>query len=224
MRPVLLLLAIASLAGMALAQPDPNAPQPPQPPQPPNPGQQAAATAWLWGEVLRESTRLSALPGLLLRTPEGLLVLRAGVLARVDPITLQPGATIELFGPLPAPEANAADPQARQKQFLEVAKRLWPAAWVPQGPDLLVVIGDQYLRVEVATLVIKVNVSLAVKAELVPDRIGTMGTPPTLLVAGTTLYLTRGTELLAINVADGKVLTRGTLPATMGNPLRPRGR
>jgi hypothetical protein len=147
-------------------------------------------------------------------TPDGIFVVRGGVLAKYDPKTLDARGVIELFGPLP--EENKANAQVN----LERMRRLMPGAMLCTAQELMIVIGEQFFRVDRVTLEAKVSVSLFQDQVLAPaERLIAVAAPPVLSLEGNTLYVTRGSLLLAVNWQDGRVRAAGTLPDPFNGKL-----
>jgi len=197
MRVIIILLGCACLLAGS-AQPNPDAPQPDDPRQ---------------GVKLQEILKLAGpqmiiQPPLMVTTPAAVFVVRQGVLAKYDARTLETQGMVELFGPPPA-EENAENPLAK----LDWIRRLAPGAMLAEEQELLIVIGEQYFRVNRATLEVQVSASLFKAQALAPvERLMAVLSPPVLAMQGETLYVTRGNQLLAVNRKDGVVRGVGALP------------
>jgi hypothetical protein len=89
-----------------------------------------------------------------------------------------------------------------------------PAAFLISEGNVLVVIGDLFVRVDAASLEVKA------KGTLPTVEMGRPG-PAALELHGTTLYVVRCGQILAINIEDGKVIAQGTLPAPPAPPEPP---
>jgi len=156
---------------------------------------------------------------LIVTTPKGLFALRNGVLGKFDPATLKSTAMLELFGPLPAPPANDATREARAAYSNEVQKRLAPPIMLVKDNALLVIIGDGFARIDQDTFK---SDALDLRNPNAPAATGRgfrQEGQPGYLLAGDTLYLMRGTEILSIDVAKVKLNTRGPLPKEL-QPLQ----
>ena len=150
---------------------------------------------------------------LLVNTPKGLFALRAGVLAKYDAATLKPLAVFPLFGAAPeAPGANA-DRTAYQAYFAEMARRTVPAVMIPKDDSLLIIIGDAYARINQETMKVEAKQDLHTPGATADAGGRTQTEPaPGYVMAGNTLYLLRGKEMLALSISDGKILDRSPLP------------
>lgn len=159
--------------------------------------------------------------------PQGLFVLRGGVLAKFDATNLQEQGVLELFGPAPAPiDMRNATPEERQRAMQDRTKRMQQAEVLPMGADLLVVIGEQFFRIKLADLTIKVQSELVVPDAPQPPaqgrQFGGFAMPTTLELKDNTLYVLRGADLLTVDVETGKVVATGKLPVQMVPP-QPQG-
>lgn len=199
-----LLIALLGVTLCAWAQPDPNAP----PPVDMRPEKQVQE----W--VKQIIPMLVAQPPMMTVAPDGIFVVRGGVLAKYDAKTLDAVGMVELFGPLP--EENKANAQVN----LDRLRRLLPGAMLVTNTDLMVVIGEQFFRVDRATLEEKVSVSLFQDQVLAPaERLIAVAAPPVLTLDGATLYVTRGSQLLAVTWQDGHVRAVGMLPDPFNGKL-----
>jgi len=151
---------------------------------------------------------------LMVNTPKGLYALRAGVLAKFNPTTLKTDQVFELFGAMPTPPAAGADRTAMQTYFTELQRRNAPPIMLVKDDSLIVVIGDSFGRFNQDTLKAEATANLAAPGAAAPAAGGrTRGEgEPGYLLVNNTLFLMRGTELLSINVTDGKILARTALP------------
>jgi len=167
----------------------------------------------------------------MVNTDKGLFALRNGVLAKYDVATLKQTGTYPLFGALPDAPKVTTDVKAMQDYQTDVQRRQAPAIMLVKDDMLLIVIGDAFARVNQETM--KMEASADLKAPVKPaDTTTAQPTQPvmrrvyepapTALVAGTTLFLMKNTELLAIAIADGKV-TRTDLPKEMQPIQMPNG-
>ncbi len=151
--------------------------------------------------------------GALVATEHGLFVLRAGTLARMDPQQLTPALPpLELFGPMPEPP-QGNDPAAWQAYAKAQLLRLTPGVLIPCHEDLLVVIGEHFARIDQQTFEVKVGVSFA--REGAAPEAPRLASPPLYHLDGDTLYLLRDTEMLAINIQDGRLHNRAPLPPAL---------
>ncbi|HEY3415275.1 MAG TPA: hypothetical protein VGM23_00195 [Armatimonadota bacterium] len=215
-RALLCTLVAVLLATGAFAQPDPNNPQPEARNQPQQrlPAQQNIVQGLMSLAMNQQST-------VLLLMPQGLFALRSGVLARVDPKTLDQQKTVELLPPLPPqPEGANMAGEAMVQWLREWAKHSYPAVMLPEGTDLLILIGDQFIRVNATTLETKFNVSIAPQQAQPQDantRAMELLKPPVLLrdAKSALLYVTRVRQLTALDVNTGQVVSEKPLPETM---------
>jgi len=205
-----IIVIVVLSAGCAFAQPDPAHPQPDIPP-----GMQKLqqlVTQMVTQRMAEQRTQV-------LYTPQGIFIERNGTLALLNAATLKEQKVIELFGALPEMPAGAdVAPKARQQWLLQLAKRLLPTAMLASGNDLLILVGDQFFRVDIPTQEIKASVSLVPEKELVRNNgrlMFAMLAMPTLELHDKTLYITRGDQLFAVNIDDGTVLASGTMPVQM---------
>lgn len=152
---------------------------------------------------------------LMVTTPKGLFVLRNGVLAKFDPVTLKSGPVLELFGPMPAPPGQNATREERQAYNNEVQKRMAPPIMLVKDNALLVVIGDGFARIDQDTFKSDALDLRNPNAAPAAGRGFRQEGAPGYLLVGDTLYLLRGTELISIDVAKVKLNARGPLPKEM---------
>lgn len=204
------LMVILLPAGLVFAQPDPERPQPEVAPAIPK--LQQIITQVMAQRMTEQRTQI-------LQTAKALFVLRGGVLAKYDATTLDMQTMVELFGPMPAlPAGENGGAADKQRWLLEQAKRLMPAAMLQTGNDLLLVISEQFFRVDTATLKLKVKATLAPDGDLAQNiarRLLSTFAVPALELHDTTLYIAHGDQLLSVNINDGKILATGALPAQM---------
>ncbi|MHB9026609.1 MAG: hypothetical protein ACYC7E_20955 [Armatimonadota bacterium] len=148
-------------------------------------------------------------------TTKGLFALRSGVLVKYDVATLKPALPpFELFGKAPDPPAANADQPIQQKYRTEMMRRMAPAMMVPKDNSLLIIIGDGYARINQDTLKVEAKADLknpTAAPEAETGRPRTEPAPAYALVENT-LYLLRGTEMLALSITDGKIINRSPLP------------
>lgn len=150
----------------------------------------------------------------MLGTEQGLFVLKSGTLAKLDPATLMPAMPpFELFGAMPAQPAGG-DQEAWQAYMKAMLQRTAPALLIPHGKDLLVVIGENFARIDQETFGLAVGVSFAREGAEQP-MVFRPEPVPQYVVLGDVLYLLRDTETIAINIEDGKLLARTPLPPSM---------
>ena len=219
MRRFLILACIAlAVTVSSMAQPDPDHPQPEaRVPANQRPAQAQQPQAQLFQRAMMLSNQQRTQMCL---TPQGVFVLRSGVLAKLHPTTLEiQHDPVELFGPLPVRPAEE-NPAANLQLLNESIKRMLPAAMLAQGDDVLIVVGEQYFRVDAATLDVKVNTPLGNPFQ--PNQYEMMrlreASDPTLSVRDKTLYVAMVDKVVAVNIADGVVLARGQMPAKMQMP------
>lgn len=163
---------------------------------------------------------------LMVNTPKGIYALRGGVLAHIDVATLKADKEMLLFDKMPAPPADGADNATRMAYFAEIQKRNAPALLLVKDNSLLIVIGDGFARVNQDTLKSEASASLKDPNEA-PDpnqgRFVRQEPAPGYLLVGNTLFLMRSKEMMAINITDGKIITRAPLPADL-QPVQYTGR
>ncbi|MHB9025963.1 MAG: hypothetical protein ACYC7E_17630 [Armatimonadota bacterium] len=229
--PLCVLAALLLLSG-ALAQPDPNNPQPDgkNQPRPMQPNVVQYYQNIIWRTMEQQTTAM-------LLAPQGLFVLRSGSLARLHPQSLEPQQKIvELFPPLPPqPEGQNATPEAMTKWLGEWAKQIYPAVMLQEGNDLLILIGDQFIRLNADTLEPKFNVvAVSPKMQQMAPHVRAMELlkAPVLLrdPKSPLLYVTRQRFLIVLNVDTGQVVSEKPLPEGLfvkppqfGRPLGPGG-
>lgn|GEM_PF-2241471 len=206
----LLLLAMA-LTISAFAQPE-LAPPFQQPLQQPNrQGRIPGAGMNIPALAYQNTVELAVLP-------EGVFVLRGGVLARFTADTLQPAGIVQLFDPLPPRPEMPQNPTQEDRTAL----RDWmsanlahnaPAATLAKDGKLYLVIGSACFRVNAATMQVDMKADLGA-----PDNNPRPAIPdgaPQLKLEGGVLYIVLGQELLTVEPDTGKVAARVALPAEM---------
>ena len=109
-------------------------------------------------------------PPIIASNSKSVFVLRKGVLAKFDAATHQQEGVLELFGkPAEAPKNWLFDDNASAMAFRdERAKRLAPATMTASDADVQILVGDQYFRVDPATLTLTLTTPIT-----------TEGVPPT---------------------------------------------
>lgn len=110
----------------------------------------------------------------------------------------------------PNPPNEQKDAQAMQRWQHAMQLRAATPAIVKNDTSLIVIIGDTFTRVNQQTMEVEAKTSLADPANPNPAPINPGA--PALKLAGGTLYLLNNPKLLAVDIATGKVLTRGTMP------------
>jgi hypothetical protein len=156
-------------------------------------------------------------------TDQGLIVITNGVLARYDAKTLEAKGTVDLLGPLPeAPQPpTALDDlqlyfQDYQLYTQELAKWRETPVMTTLGQYLLVVLGDQFYRIDSETMTIEVQASVEAEPADGADPLPPLtGVTPILSLHGTMLYVLRSNRVSAIEIKEGKVMAATTLPAEM---------
>ena len=105
---------------------------------------------------------LSPDPPILAANTANFFVLRKGVLAKYDAATRQQAGVLELFGkPDAAPTDWLFDDQASAIAFRDKrAKRLAPARMTASDTDIQILVGDQYFRVDPATMTLTLNTTI----------------------------------------------------------------
>jgi len=151
-------------------------------------------------------------------TDAGYFVLLNGVLALYKGEGLKPAGVCELFGPRPAVPL-AGDLAVATAYNTDLMRRQAPALLLPSDDILLIVIGDRFFRVDPEGMKVLVTTSLSKPGvESSPAVMFGPALPPAHLLNGDQLLLTLGDELLAVDVTDGRVSARVTLPAEMRLP------
>ncbi len=210
---ITLLLALAlSAMTMAFAQAAPGTP----PPQPTGPGGNRGGGMQGMQQPSADMTI----------TPNGVFVLKSGVLVKYDTTLKQQGTPLELFGaPLPARPTVSNPPtdtetQAMMAWMQDAAPRLSAAAMLAKGDELLIVIGSTLYRVNQKTMALDTK-----QAKLLPAQ-GNMAqnrplaammtalnaSKPVLQLCDNTLFIVIGSNLAAVNADTGDVLSNGMLP------------
>lgn len=212
-RYLLLLVMLGALVTAAFAQPDPN-----------NPGNQPRDRQDnRAGNLL--GAGMAALGGqnaVLEIQPDGIFVLRNGVLAGYDPVTFKQTGTLELFGPLPARPAMPQNPTPQDREALrnwmvEGMARSAPAAMLAKDGALYIVIGNRYFCVNGTRmeLVAKADLAAAEGANARRGGLGATMAAAQLKMEAGTLYALIGQNLLSVEPATGKVLHQVQLPREM---------
>ncbi|MHB9133210.1 MAG: hypothetical protein ACYDBB_19240 [Armatimonadota bacterium] len=214
-RKLSLFALLLMLVTGVFAQPDPNQPAPnPGPNRQPAPGNMAMNMA---RNILYQLTREQKT--LMVRTDNGLFVLRTGVLAKYQPDVLNQPQIKELFpAPMAMPVGDNPDEAKVREWAMDVGKRLVPAVIVPVGHELVIIIGEWFFRIDSETLEVKIAKQLLPKNPL-PEwvRLQSLIAPPSAVVSPKepVLYLSRGQQLLAVNINTGELLSGGVLPEKM---------
>lgn len=153
---------------------------------------------------------------ILVNTTKGLFALRNGTLAKYNATTLKQVQELSLFGAAPEAPADATDRAAMMKYYTDLQRRQAPAIMIAKDDSLLVVIGDGFARINQETLKPEATATLtapgATTDAATPAAARITEPTPGYTLSGDTLFLMRGTELIAITVTDGKILSRVTLP------------
>ena len=137
-----------------------------------------------------------------LAAADGVYVLRCGALAKLDPRTLEQLKVTELYGAV-APPAAPADPAELQATGIKRAQRLLPPAMLMQGNELLIVQGDDFFQVNMATLAVTKHGSLAqVTGDARTKELIALGAPK-LQPTKHGVLITRGKECFLLNPATG---------------------
>lgn len=154
---------------------------------------------------------------LMVNTPKGLFVLRGGALARFDMITLKQLGVLELLGAMPAPPADQNDRNAMMVWYGEFNKRRAPAVIIPKDNSLLIILGEDFVRISQDTLAVEAQASLAApkKEGDAPQQGFRMPQTPGTLLVGDLLYVINGTEIISINTLNGKIIQRKDVPKEM---------
>lgn len=159
---------------------------------------------------------------------KGLFALRNGVIVKYTISPFQQAQELQLFGAAPQAPTDTTDQAAMQKYYADVQRRVASAIMLVKDNSLLVVIGDGFARINQDTLVVEATGDLRTQDAV--DGIAATGRNPMALAEGVgsyllvdnTLYLMRGTEMLAISITDGKAthvaLPKELQPMQMGMP------
>ena len=155
---------------------------------------------------------------LLVNTDEGLFVMRSGVIAKFDVETLQVKHEYPLFGAMPQPPADRTDRAAMTAYNTDIQRRNAPAVMLAVKESLLVLIGDNFARINQKTFEIEATGTLAAAdAPAAPGGVmAFLGEPaPTTLLEDDILYIVRQREMISLDITNGTVLARMALPADM---------
>ena len=175
-------------------------------------------------------------PPIIAANSKSVFVLRKGVLAKYNADTHLQEGVLELFGkPAEAPKDWLFDDQESATAFRdERAKRLVPATMTVSDTDVQILVGDQYFRVDPATM--KLTLTTPITAEGVPPTstysyIYTENLPP-LVSSGEVSYRVilppwpdqvQPVYLLAFERATGKALGSAALPNEMQGKMEWEG-
>jgi len=166
-------------------------------------------------------------------TPNGIFILKSGVLMRFDTKLKQQGTSLELFGALAVQPPMSETPTDAERQAMmawmrDAAPRMSPAAMLAKDDELLIVIGTTLFRVNQKTLVLDTKqTKLVAQADMAENRplAALMTGKPVLQLNDKTLYIIIGANLAAVNADTGDVLSTGVLPkettVNMMNMMRP---
>lgn len=148
----------------------------------------------------------------------GLFVLAGPNLVKYDPKTLAQTGVYTLPAPTASGDSNNQHPPMPPHIVMLVA------TIDGLGENVLLIAGDQFLRIDGATLQVKAKGTLP-KVEMPappqggqggPDGMrppmGAMGAPPMPELKGSMLYIQRMDQIFAINVTDGSITGAATLP------------
>lgn len=153
---------------------------------------------------------------IMVNTTKGLFALREGVLAKIDPATMQSGKIFQLFGPAPTAPADNTDRAAQQKYYAELQRRMAPAIMIAKDSSLIIVIGDGFARIDQETLKVEATGDLSSADKTADTTAGggmrMMEPAPGYLLVGDKLCLMRSKEMLSVSITDGKILARAPLP------------
>ncbi len=207
-------IALALLLSVAVwAQPDPNEPQP-------NVKMGGGPVGLLMRLGFNPLNLLAAVqqPSTeMVATPQGLYILRNGVLAKFDGHSTKPACQYDLYDqlpPVPADNATDADWQAYAQAQ---SKRLSPAALVVKDANLFIA-GKEFLwEIDANTLAMKIKIPLPQIPQPPQPQFMRPFTQeaPSLEISGQTAYLLRGDALTVIDCGAAKVLFNGPLPDNM---------
>lgn len=170
-------------------------------------------------------------PAVMTLTDQGLIIVRAATVAKIDLAKLESKGTIDLFGPMPAAPAARAAQADRIAYRAEMTKRNATPVMIAvadakaKTSNLFIIIGDQFVNIDLITFKILANVSTLAPvdpaaAAAAPAAGGqwqqaqAAADIPVLQYneKDGSLYVLKGTNIISINTADGKVAVRGTLP------------
>lgn len=157
---------------------------------------------------------------IMLHTSKGLFVLRSGVLAKFNTSTLKVDKELSLFGAAPTMPADRTDRTAMQAYMTDMQRRNAPGILLVKDNSLILLVGDGFARINQDTLTVEAAATIAPEATADTTTTAPGGgaafrmptAAPSYLLSENTLFLMRGTEILSINVTDGKTLSRAALP------------
>lgn len=180
-----------------------------------------------WSETVPDHLRTRDNAGVvtpaILSGPLGVYVFNKGVLARFDAKTLQPRGVVELYGKMPALPVDNIDMDGTSQLVEELGQRLLPAGMAWHHGELLVLSGDEYFRVDPATLAIKLHTTLVASDQTRYLRVDDyLDAPaPRMICSGETLYrfhlalFEPQLTMTAIDIPTGKMLVEKHLPAAL---------
>jgi hypothetical protein len=158
-------------------------------------------------------------------TPDGVFLLKTGVLIKYETGSMKQSGLLQLFGAMPAPPTvqdpslpTAEERDARQAWTMKNMERFAPATMLQEQGKLYILSGDNYFCVDAKTLTLVAKANLALEDEYTNVRTPTRFVLPQLKVEAGVVYALFGQDLLTVEPASGKVLTRTALPPEMFAP------
>ena len=172
-------------------------------------------------------------------TENGFFVLQNGTLLKYDPATLKAQGTVELFGPLPNPQARQAPaavpaqadkpaalnaqqppfaqpaqqaqdaPGANEQLRQQTLRRSAPAVMLIKDPSLLIVVGNTFFRVNQNTLAIEAKGTLGDNNN---PNAAVNRRPITAKQHADLLYIEQGGTLSVIDSTNGQLKGQAVLP------------
>ena len=218
MRYIMLAALLLLSSAFAMAQPDPDHPQPDP----------------RFMEPLMILRNLDQLPPLVKTTPYGIFLVCHGVVVKYDPVTGEEKGTLELFGPAPQwSDERLQDFSEGVVFLLERVRRVLQPSLETDGKNLLILIGGQLFCLDMDAC--KLRYTLVVfQPDIMQEFIdharsetslraasNRLFPPAQLQVVGKSAVLLRDNQMVMVNLEDGTVLSRRTLPARLTASLTP---
>ncbi len=159
-------------------------------------------------------------PAQIKATADAVYVLCYGGLVKLDAKTLEPVKVKALYGPVINVAENATT-EAKTFAGIDHARRTLPAVMLLQDNAMLIVIGDDFFRVNTDTLEIEKQTQLAqVDDNALVKRMNQLLSykQPQVLPTAHGLLVTRGKECMLVNTQNGSVRPL-QLPEALTHPL-----
>ncbi len=213
MKKLIVLTTLLLSTTVLLGQPAPNAPQPNAGPAPIN----TPDTQAMWGGQLTMMVNHQQ-EALVRTTPQGIFVLRNGVLAKFNGHAIQPTGVLELDGPLQAAPAENASVEVWHQYAFEAAKRALPIRMVAKGNDLYIADILQLWHVDGVTMKLKATIPL-IDAKAYPQELfmltASSQPPPQLEIGEKIVVVLLGPLIVGFDPTIDKKLFEGKLPSNM---------